>query len=86
MATKVIKFNDGSTTYVAVTVASAVQYSYNGGVMSVQDALGTVVSAVVGYLCIKYFLIFVSKFSLKIFAYYCVIVGAVLAVFFNFMA
>ena len=49
-------------------------------------AIGTVVSAVVGYLCIKYFLIFVSKFSLKIFAYYCVIVGAVLAVFFNFMA
>ena len=49
-------------------------------------AIGTVVSAVVGYLCIKYFLIFVSNFSLKIFAYYCVIVGAVLAVFFNFMA
>ena len=47
MATKVIKFNDGINTYVPVTVASAVQYSYNGGVMSVQDALGTVVSAVI---------------------------------------
>ena len=47
MATKVIKFNDGINTYVPVTVASAVQYSYNGGVMSVQDAIGTIVNTVV---------------------------------------
>lgn len=45
--------------------------------------IGTIVSAIVGYFCIKYFLIFVSKFSLKIFAYYCVIVGTSLAVFFH---
>ena len=46
--------------------------------------IGTIVSAVVGYLCIKYFLIFVSKFSLKIFAYYCLIMGIGLTIFFNF--
>lgn len=51
----------------------------------VSIGIGTVVSAIVGYLCIKYFMIFVSKFSLKIFAYYCVIVGGILAVFFNFV-
>ena len=47
MATKVIKFNDGQNTYVPVTVASAVQYSYENGVMSVQDAIGTIASTVV---------------------------------------
>ena len=46
--------------------------------------IGTIVSAIVGYLCIKYFLIFVSKFSLKIFAYYCLIAGIILTIFFNF--
>ena len=45
--------------------------------------IGTIVSAIVGYLCIKYFLIFVSKFSLKIFAYYCLIMGIGLTIFFN---
>ena len=47
MATKIIKFNDGSTTYVPVTVASAVQYSYENGVMSVQDAIGTVAQSLI---------------------------------------
>ena len=46
--------------------------------------IGTIVSAIVGYLCIKYFLIFVLKFSLKIFAYYCLIAGIILTIFFNF--
>ncbi len=45
---------------------------------------GTIVSAIVGYLCIKYFLKFLQKFSLAFFAYYCVIVGAVMAIFFKF--
>lgn len=40
--TKIIKFKDGSITYVPVTLAKAVQYSYTGGVMSVQDAIQTV--------------------------------------------
>ena len=44
---------------------------------------GTIVSGLVGYICIKYFLKFVSKFSLGIFGYYCLIVGVVTAVFFS---
>ena len=44
---------------------------------------GTVVSGVVGYLCIKYFMKFISKFSLAIFGYYCIIAGLVTAVFFS---
>jgi undecaprenyl-diphosphatase len=44
---------------------------------------GTIVSGIVGYLCIKYFLNFVSRFSLGIFGYYCLIMGIVTAVFFS---
>ena len=44
---------------------------------------GTIVSGVVGYICIKYFLKFVSKFSLGIFGYYCLIMGIITAVFFT---
>ena len=44
---------------------------------------GTIVSAVVGYLCIKYFMKFISKFSLAIFGYYCIIAGIGTAVFFT---
>lgn len=44
--------------------------------------IGTIVSGIVGYLCIKYFLQFVSKFSLGVFGYYCLIMGIVTAVFF----
>lgn len=45
--------------------------------------VGTIVSGIVGYLCIKYFLKFVSKFSLGIFGYYCLIMGIVTAIFFS---
>ena len=45
--------------------------------------IGTVVSAIVGYICIKYFLKFLSKFSLRVFAYYCVIAGFIATVFFT---
>lgn len=44
--------------------------------------IGTIVSAVVGYLCIKYFMKFVSKFSLRIFGYYCLLFGLFTLVFF----
>ena len=44
---------------------------------------GTIVSGIVGYLCIKYFLKFVSKFSLGIFGYYCLIMGIITAIFFG---
>ena len=43
---------------------------------------GTLVSAVVGYICIKYFMKFISKFSLAIFGYYCIITGLATTVFF----
>lgn len=44
---------------------------------------GTIVSGVVGYLCIKYFMKFISKFSLAIFGYYCILAGIATAVFFT---
>ena len=47
---------------------------------------GTIVSGIVGYLCIKYFLKFVSRFSLGIFGYYCLIMGIITAVFFTIYA
>ena len=47
---------------------------------------GTIVSGIVGYLCIKYFLKFVSRFSLGIFGYYCLIMGILTAVFFSIYA
>ncbi len=43
---------------------------------------GTIVSGIVGYFCIKYFLKFVSKFSLSVFGYYCLIMGIITAIFF----
>ena len=49
-------------------------------------AVGTIVSAIVGYFCIKYFLKFIDKFSLAVFAYYCIIVGGGMAIFFKFFA
>lgn len=44
---------------------------------------GTIVSGIVGYLCIKYFMKFISKFSLAFFGYYCIIAGIGTAVFFS---
>ena len=44
---------------------------------------GTLVSGIVGYLCIKYFMKFLSKFSLKVFAWYCLLMGLFAMVFFT---
>ena len=44
--------------------------------------VGTIVSGIVGYLCIKYFMKFLSRFSLAIFGYYCLIMGIFSFVFF----
>lgn len=44
--------------------------------------IGTIVSGISGYLCIKYFLKFVSKFSLAVFGYYCLIAGIFSFIFF----
>ena len=47
-------------------------------------SIGTIVSAIVGYLCVKYFLKFVGKYSLAFFGYYCIIVGVSTFVFFKY--
>ena len=62
---------------IKIDVAEAVQYNW------LAISVGTVVSGIVGYLCIKYFMKFISKFSLNIFGYYCVIMGIFTLVFFN---
>lgn len=62
---------------VKIDVAEAVNYNW------LAIIAGTVVSGIVGYLCIKYFMKFISKFSLNIFGYYCVIMGIFTLVFFN---
>lgn len=44
--------------------------------------VGTFVSAVVGYLSIKYFMKFLSKFSLIVFGIYCLIISAIMFLLF----
>ena len=63
--------------FLKIDVAEAVTYNW------LAIGIGTLVSAVVGYLCIKYFLKFVAKFSLAIFGYYCLLVGIVTTIFFS---
>ncbi len=48
--------------------------------------IGTICSAFVGYICIKYFLKFVSKYSLGFFGYYCIIIGILTSAFFMFIS
>lgn len=62
---------------VKIDVAEAVGYNWSAIIA------GTVVSGITGYLCIKYFMRFISKFSLAIFGYYCIIAGIATAVFFS---
>ena len=45
--------------------------------------VGFFVSAVVGYLCIKYFMAFLAKYTLNCFAYYCWIIGILMFICFN---
>lgn len=45
--------------------------------------IGTVLSAIVGYYCVKYFIIYLSKHRLDIFAYYCVAIGLFMFIFFR---
>lgn len=47
--------------------------------------IGTVVSAIVGYICIKYFLEFLGKYSLRVFAYYCIAAGFIASLLFTFI-
>ena len=62
---------------IKIDIHEAVQYNWSTIIA------GTVVSAIVGYLCIKYFMKFISKFSLAIFGYYCIITGVATAIFFT---
>lgn len=48
--------------------------------------IGFVVSTIIGYLCIKYFIKFLSKFSMNIFSYYCFIVGLTMIIGFKYFA
>ena len=61
---------------VKIDIHEAITYNW------VAIGAGTIVSGIVGYLCIKYFMKFVSKFSLGLFGYYCLIMGLVTAIFF----
>lgn len=45
--------------------------------------VGTLVSGIVGYACIKYFMKFLSKFSLSVFGYYCLAMGIFAFIFFS---
>ena len=63
--------------FVKIDVKELVSYNWTDII------IGTIVSGVVGYLCIKYFLKFLGKYSLKVFAYYCVIAGIFTSVFFT---
>ena len=49
-------------------------------------AVGFIISFISGYFCIKYFLKFLAKHSMKTFAYYCWIIGIFVFVFFKFVA
>lgn len=62
---------------VKIDVHEAVTYNWYSII------IGTIVSGIVGYLCIKYFMKFISKFSLNIFGWYCVVMGVFTLVFFN---
>lgn len=62
---------------VKIDISEAVQYNWTAIIA------GTITSGVVGYLCIKYFMKFISKFSLALFGYYCLIMGIVTAIFFS---
>lgn len=66
--------------FLKIDITEAVTYNW------LAIGVGTLVSGLVGYLCIKYFLKFVAKFSLVIFGYYCVIMGLATAVFFTIFA
>lgn len=66
--------------FIKIDLHEAVTYNWNA------IALGTLVSGVVGYLCIKYFLKFLAKFSLAVFGYYCVVAGIFTTIFFTVFA
>lgn len=47
--------------------------------------IATILSGIIGYYCIKYFILYLSKYSLKIFGYYCLAVGLLMYAGFTFL-
>ena len=61
-----------------INIQEAVNYNWTAIIT------GIIISTITGYICIKCFMKFISKFSLAIFGYYCIIVGLATTVFFSF--
>lgn len=61
---------------VEINVQEIVTYNWSAIIV------GTIVSGIVGYLCIKYFMKFLAKFSLAVFGYYCLLMGIFCIYFF----
>lgn len=47
--------------------------------------IGFFTSVFVGYMCVKYFMQFIGKYSMKCFAYYCWFIGFCAIIYFNFV-
>lgn len=62
---------------IKIDIAEAQNYNW------ISIITGTIVSAIVGYFCIKYFMKFISKFSLNIFGWYCILMGIFTFIFFS---
>lgn len=62
---------------IKIDLQEAMQYNW-GAILA-----GTLTSMITGYICIKYFMKFISKFSLSIFGYYCILTGIVTVIFFS---
>lgn len=60
-----------------IDIAQALTYNW------IAIILSTIVSGLVGYVCIKYFMKFISRFSLNIFGWYCILMGIFTSIFFN---
>jgi len=63
--------------FIKIDTAEALTYNW------ISIIAGTIISGITGYLCIKYFMKFISKFSLNIFGWYCVLMGVFTVIFFN---
>lgn len=48
--------------------------------------IGTLISGIVGYYCIKYFIIFISQNKLNVFGVYCLLMGLVMYIYFGFFS
>ncbi len=72
-------------TFLAAMVYEALKIAEHGGVSNLNwpaMLLGMAVSGVVGYLCVKYFILFVARHTLTGFAIYCWVMGALMLTLF----